>query len=297
MSDGDATTTMGRDLLLQLVKRAERGPEPSVTRTADAPSPLGTRAVLEKIATAKKGTVYLVGAGPGDPAMLTLKAAAMIATADVVLHDDLVTEETRSMAGPQTMLINVGKRCGVKTITQEFIHSSMIRMARANLAVVRLQSGDPLVFGRSGEEMDALSEADVPFEVIPGITSASAAAAMAKVPLTDRRFAHTVAFYSGHRAEAGGEESAPAILGTRVFYMPGRSLRKIAMDCARQGYSADVPCVLVSCATMPNQTMVRTTLARLASLELTPAPSVLLIGWALETYARRQAISSLRASA
>ena len=126
--------------------------------------------------TAQRGTVYLVGAGPGDPELLTLKAARLLATADIVLHDDLVPAAVLAHA-ERALVMNVGKRCGRKNISQEQIHAMMIDEARRGLAVIRLKSGDPLVFGRAGEEMDALRAAEIPFEVVPGITAAFAAAA------------------------------------------------------------------------------------------------------------------------
>ena len=137
--------------------------------------------------SAEAGTVYLVGAGPGDPDLLTLKAARLLAEAGVVLHDDLVPQSILDMAGKQALIISVGKRCGRKKITQAAIHDLMIESARRGLSVIRLKSGDPMIFGRAAEEIEALREAEIPFEVVPGVTAASSAAAFVEASLTDRR--------------------------------------------------------------------------------------------------------------
>ncbi len=139
------------------------------------------------MSNAEAGKVYLVGAGPGDPDMLTVKAARLLADAGVVLHDDLVPQSILNLAGKQALVISVGKRCGRKKITQAAIHELMIVSARRGLAVIRLKSGDPMIFGRAAEEIDALREAGVPFEVVPGVTAASSAAAFLEASLTDRR--------------------------------------------------------------------------------------------------------------
>ena len=227
------------------------------------------------------GTVYLVGAGPGDPELLTLRAARLLATADVVLHDDLVPAAVVSYA-ERALVINVGKRCGRKNITQEQIHAMMVDYARRGMAVVRLKSGDPLVFGRAGEEMDALRSAGVPFEVVPGITAAFAAAAAVQSPLTDRRSAGSVQFSAGHHADRHAPEALRTTSGaTRVIYMPGRDLRAIAARLRAEGLAADLPCVLVSRAGQPEQQVVRTTLGELGSVTSLPAPTILLAGESL----------------
>src|SRR5271163_1285248 len=129
------------------------------------------------MSSAEAGKVYLVGAGPGDPDLLTVKAVRLLADAGVVLHDDLVPQSILNLAGKEALTISVGKRCGRKKITQAAIHELMIASARRGLSVIRLKSGDPMVFGRAAEEMDALREAGIPFEIVPGITAAFAAAA------------------------------------------------------------------------------------------------------------------------
>jgi len=229
---------------------------------------------------AQRGTVYLVGAGPGDPELLTLKAVRLLATADVVLHDDLVPAAVLSHA-ERALAINVGKRCGRKNISQEQIDAMMVDYARRGMAVVRLKSGDPLVFGRAGEEMDALGRAGVPFEIVPGITAAFAAAAAVRRPLTDRRNASSISFSSGHHAAGSTLEPASLAGATRAIYMPGRDLRPIAAQLRSEGLPADLPCVIVSRAAQSDQEIVRITLARLDHVTAGAAPSILLVGEAL----------------
>lgn len=229
---------------------------------------------------ANPGTVYLIGAGPGDPELLTLKAVRLLASADVVLHDDLVPVAILAHA-QRALTLNVGKRCGRKSITQEQINAMMVDYARRGLSVARLKSGDPLVFGRSGEELDALRAAGIPSEVVPGITAAFAAAAALQCPLTDRRSASSVSFSSGHHAPSSAHAPASLAGATRVIYMPGRDLAPVADQLRSEGLSPDLPCVIVSRASQPDQQIVSTTLSRLDRLAAVPAPSILLIGEAL----------------
>jgi len=226
---------------------------------------------------ARPGTVYLVGAGPGNPELLTLKAARLLATCDVVLHDDLVPQAILAHA-ERALVINVGKRCGQKSITQSQIDASLVDYARRGLSVVRLKSGDPLVFGRAGEEMDALRTATIPFEVVPGITAAFAAAAAIQRPLTDRRSASSISFSAGHHAPGSEYEPASLAASTRVVYMPGRDLGPVAAQLRREGLPANLPCVIVSRAAQPDQQVVRTTLDQLDRIPPVPAPSILLAG-------------------
>jgi uroporphyrin-III C-methyltransferase len=246
--------------------------------------------MVADVSAAAKGKVYLVGAGPGDPELLTLKAAALLRSAGLVLHDDLVPPAVIAMVGRQALVLSVGKRCGVKHVQQAEIHTLMIEAARQNLSVVRLKSGDPLVFGRAAEEMDALRAADVPFEVVPGITAAFAAAAQIGCSLTDRRTASSVKFYTGHKAadQVPGQES-PTEAETRVIYMPGRSFRSLAEDRLREGDTADLPCCVISRAAQPEQSIQWSTLGELGNVVPGPAPVLLLTGWALAAAAARDA--------
>src|ERR1700743_991760 len=149
---------------------------------------------------AEKGKVYLVGAGPGDPDLLPVPAAALIQSADFVFHDDLVAPASLDLAHADATIQNVGKRCGSKSVTQDDINELLIHNARAGHCVVRLKAGDPMLFGRAGEERDALQAPSIAFEVVPGVTAGFAAASALQVSLSDRRFASKVIFLTGHRA-------------------------------------------------------------------------------------------------
>src|SRR6201993_1725599 len=174
--------------------------------------------------------VFLVGAGPGDPDLLTVKAHALIRAAEVILHDDLVSTPILALANPHAMVINVGKRCGTKNITQSEINRLMIASARRGLSVIRLKSGDPGLFGRLAEERDALESAGVPYEIVPGVTAALSAAASLGVSLTDRRTSSRIVVVSAHRAHENENEpptdwrTLAANNSTLVIYMPGRNL-------------------------------------------------------------------------
>jgi uroporphyrin-III C-methyltransferase/precorrin-2 dehydrogenase/sirohydrochlorin ferrochelatase len=233
-------------------------------------------------ARAIAGHVALVGAGPGDLELLTVKAVGFIGSADVLLHDDLVPAAILGLAQPHAIVENVGKRCGAKTTTQEEINALMIEHARAGRSVVRLKSGDPLLFGRAAEEMSALDEADVPYEIVPGISAAFAAAASLGRSLTDRDWASHVIFSTGHHAQSHNREALPALeAGTRVIYMPGRDLNLLAAEWQAEGLPADLPCAVVSRAAQPDQQVVHTTLGELASIAPAAAPSILIAGWAV----------------
>jgi uroporphyrin-III C-methyltransferase/precorrin-2 dehydrogenase/sirohydrochlorin ferrochelatase len=228
------------------------------------------------------GHVALVGAGPGDPELLTVKAVRLIESGDVLLHDDLVPEAILDLAAPAAEIVNVGKRCGTKTITQDEINALMIEHARAGRSVVRLKSGDPLLFGRAAEEIDALDEADVPYEIVPGVSAAFAAAAALGRSLTDREWASHVVFSTGHHAQSHNREALPALeAGTRVVYMPGRDLNLLAAEWLAEGLPVDLPCAVVSRAAQPDQQVVHTTLGELDSVALAAAPSILIAGWAV----------------
>jgi siroheme synthase len=186
----------------------------------------------------------------------------------------------------------------VKRVRQSEIHTLMIDAARQQLSVVRLKSGDPLVFGRAAEEMDALRAADVPFEVVPGITAAFAAAAQIGCSLTDRRTASSVEFHTGHKAidqEMPSQEVATEAV-TRVVYMPGRSFRSFAEERLRAGDAVDMPCCVISRAAQPEQSIQWSTLRELGEVVPGPAPVLLLTGWALADAAARDADSDARVS-
>jgi uroporphyrin-III C-methyltransferase/precorrin-2 dehydrogenase/sirohydrochlorin ferrochelatase len=231
---------------------------------------------------AAAGHVALVGAGPGDAELLTVQAVRLIESADVLLHDDLVPAAILDLALPHAVVENVGKRCGTKTITQEEINALMIEHARAGRSVVRLKSGDPLLFGRAAEELAALDAAGIPYEIVPGVSAAFAAAAALGRSLTDREWASHVIFSTGHHAQSHNREALPALeAGTRVVYMPGRDLALMAAEWLVEGLPADLPCAVVSRAAQPDQQVVHTTLGELGSVAPAAAPSILIAGWAL----------------
>jgi uroporphyrin-III C-methyltransferase / precorrin-2 dehydrogenase / sirohydrochlorin ferrochelatase len=236
---------------------------------------------------------FLVGAGPGDPDLLTVKAAALLRSADLILHDDLVPPPILALAGPLSMVVNVGKRCGIKKITQLEINRMMIAAARRGMRVIRLKSGDPGVFGRLAEELDALEAADIAFEVVPGITAGVAAAASLRVSLTDRRKSSRILIVSGHQAQENQrtEKTDWKALAREdtmlVIYMPGRDLATFARELLDAGLSPATPAVVVSRASTPQQREWCTTLAGLPSVSRTDAPAILLIGRSLERAAQR----------
>jgi uroporphyrin-III C-methyltransferase / precorrin-2 dehydrogenase / sirohydrochlorin ferrochelatase len=257
---------------------------------------LRSRGPLQERASGESGHVYLVGAGPGDPDLLTVKAVRVIQAADVILHDDLVPQAILDLA-PRSEILNVGKRCGTKRITQDEINDLMVEYARGGRTVVRLKSGDPLIFGRAAEEMDALGEAGIRFEIVPGITSALAAAASIPASLTDRRAASNVIFSTGHHAQSHNEAALPSIEdATRVVYMPGRDLTLLAEQWLAEGLPPDFPCVLVSRAAQADQQVRQTTLGNLGREAAMQAPSVLLAGWAVGKLSRSALESEIATS-
>jgi uroporphyrin-III C-methyltransferase/precorrin-2 dehydrogenase/sirohydrochlorin ferrochelatase len=267
-----ATHPSGETRKLLLHQLAER----QICASATCPSRLMVRGPVED----KRGAVALVGAGPGDPDLLTVKALRLLQTADVVLHDDLVPPAILALAARHAEIVNVGKRCGAKSITQEEINALMIEHARFRRSVVRLKSGDPLIFGRAAEEIAALTEAGVCYEIVPGITAAFAAAASIGCSLTDRGSASNVTFSTGHHAQSHNHAPLPEIEDTtRVVYMPGRDLTLLAAEWLAEGLPADFPCALISHAAQPTQQVRCCSLAELGDLSPMPAPSVLIAGW------------------
>lgn len=226
------------------------------------------------------GTVYLVGAGPGDPELLTRKAWRVLQSANVVLHDDLVSQEILRALPPSAQIMNVGKRCGTKGISQAEINALMVQLAREVKVVARLKSGDPLLFGRAGEEMEALRRAGIEFEVIPGVTAALGAAASAQISLTDRRHASRVVFVTAHREGGTGlhNERHVAEDTTYVIYMPGNRYAELAAELQAAGIGADIPCAVISRATTKDETIWRTTIARLHECPAAASPSLLVVG-------------------
>jgi len=227
------------------------------------------------------GKVYLVGAGPGDPELLTVKALRLLRTADVVLHDDLVAPEILKLIPPSADVRNVGKRNGSKTIRQEEINFLMVTLAASGLQVVRLKSGDPLIFGRAGEEIEALRRANIEYEIVPGVTSALGAAAAAGIPLTHRRASSTLVLAAGHHAAENSSADWKGLTwqdSTLVIYMPGSNYGEVSNRLRAAGFTAETPCAIISRATTPQQQIHSTTVEHLARAPKLAAPTLLFVG-------------------
>ena len=226
------------------------------------------------------GKVYLVGAGPGDPDLLTVKAARLLARAGIVFHDSLVSREVLGLIARDAEVIDVGKRCGHKLLTQEEINSVLVSAAAKHEVVIRLKGGDPLVFGRAGEEIEALRKAAVEFEIVPGITAALGAAAAAGISLTDRRAASQIVISTFSRGTEGAAMDWGAVTSTTTLaiYMPGPDYAEVAHRLREGGLPEDLPCVIVSNATGTEQQIRWTNLARLANEEKLPAPALMIVG-------------------
>ena len=225
-------------------------------------------------------TVHLVGAGPGDPELLTVRAARLIAGADVIVHDALVDASVLGLARPGAELIDVGKRPGRST-PQELINTLLVHLGHEGREVVRLKGGDPFVFGRGGEEALALRDAGVDFDVVPGVTSAVGAPAAAGIPVTHRGVSVGFTVVTGHR-ESGGAHSvnweAIAQTGGTVIVLMGVAEREvIAARLMAGGLAAETPVAAVRNGTRPDQEIARTTLGELATCAV-ESPATLVIG-------------------
>ncbi|MEJ2654063.1 MAG: siroheme synthase CysG, partial [Acidihalobacter sp.] len=215
---------------------------------------------------ATQPAVALVGAGPGDPDLLTLKALQLIQGCDVVLYDALVSEQIMDLVRPEAERVFVGKRAGGVHTPQGEIQRLLLDYARRGLRVVRLKGGDPMIFGRGGEEAEALVRADIAFEVVPGISAANGCAAYAGIPLTHREHAYTLVITSGCAHPDGSEHDWSALAkpqNTLVFYMPLHELASIGAQLAAHGLPVDWPAALVTEGTQPSQ---RVLLGKLESL-------------------------------
>jgi uroporphyrin-III C-methyltransferase len=230
----------------------------------------------------RRGKVWLVGAGPGDPGLLTVKAHALVSRADVLAHDELVSPEILALAPAGAERIAVGRRAAGCKHHEARIHPLVVLRALEGREVVRLKGGDPMVFGRGGEEAEELAAARVPFEIVPGISAALAAAASTGIPLTHRDVASSVTFATAHAAT--GETMPDAAMhasGTVVFYMGLGRLEATCDELIAAGRSAATPAAVVSRATLPDQKVVVGTLAdvaRLARAAVLQAPALLLVG-------------------
>jgi len=233
-----------------------------------------------------KGIVYLIGAGPGSPDLITVKGKECLQEADVVVYDYLASESLLSLAGEDAETIYAGKKSGRHSMSQEEINNLLIEKAKEGLTVARLKGGDPFIFGRGGEEAMELSRAGITFEIVPGVTSAVAVPAYAGIPLTHRGYSSTVCFITGHedptREESNINWSALSeSSGTLVFLMGIGNLEKIARKLIESGRPSDSPVVVIGNGTMPNQRTITGTLANISKkvkdADLTP-PGVIVVG-------------------
>lgn len=227
------------------------------------------------------GKVYLVGAGPGDPELLTLKALRVLKSADAILHDDLISPEILQLAPVSAQMYNVGKRYGEKKITQLEISFLMLTLVGSGLQVVRLKSGDPLVFGRAGEEIEELRKADIDYEIVPGVTSAFGAAAATGIPLTHRNIASSLIMVTARQASNNNRDDWRRLISsgaTLAIYMPGQDYLSLSTELQAAGLSVDTPCAIVSQATTPRQRTAVSTLAQLPNQAQLPSPTLLIVG-------------------
>jgi uroporphyrin-III C-methyltransferase / precorrin-2 dehydrogenase / sirohydrochlorin ferrochelatase len=230
------------------------------------------------------GEVTLVGAGPGDPELLTLKALRALQDADVILHDRLVSDAVLDLARRDAVRISVGKAAGSIGSTQEQINQLLIEHASAGKRVVRLKGGDPFIFGRGGEELEALAQAQISFSVVPGITAAAGCAAYAGIPLTHRDHAHSVTFVTAHADKDGKEPDWRALAQpgtTAVFYMGLARIEHIVARLIEHGASPELPAGLIAQGTLPEQRVVTATLRTIgaaAQQARMQSPALLVVG-------------------
>lgn len=231
------------------------------------------------------GKVYLIGAGPGDPELLTLKAARLMAEADVVVHDRLVSDQIMALVPEATRRVFVGKTAGSHPVPQSRINGILVELAQEGLIVARVKGGDPLIFGRGSEEAAELARAGIEVEIVPGITAAQGASATTGVPLTHRGVSAGVRYLTGHRAEDA--QGGPDWTGladpdtTLVVYMGALQIGAIAGGLMGAGRAGDTPVLAISSATLPEERRLATTLERVEAdfaVDPLPAPVLFIIG-------------------
>jgi uroporphyrinogen III methyltransferase/synthase len=227
----------------------------------------------------RKGKVYLVGAGPGDPELITVKGLKLIQQADAIVYDFLIDQRLLSFARKDAELICAGKSSSHHTMKQDEINQLLAEKAKEYSVVVRLKNGDPYVFGRGAEEAASLAEQGIPFEVVSGISSAVAVPASAGIPVTHRDYASSVAIITGHRRD--DEEVKIANADTLVFLMPVANLQRIAKRLLEEGRSPETPCALIEKGTLPGQKVVQGNLANIfndSKAQDIKAPAVFVVG-------------------
>ena len=231
-----------------------------------------------------RGFVWLVGAGPGAPDLITLRGLRVLQAAEAVVYDELVNRELLTHCPPGCEQHAVGKRAGCHSATQPEINGLLVALGAAGKKVVRLKGGDPMIFGRVGEEIEALRAAGIPFEIVPGVTAATASGAAAQLPLTHRDYSSAVVFVTGHQCAANTSAIDWAALAklraTLCFYMGVRRLPEIAKNLLGHGMTADMPIAVISEATLPAQKILTGTLrdAEKLSAGLAGQPALVVIG-------------------
>ena len=240
--------------------------------------------MLTAKATESKGFVWLIGAGPGAADLITVRGWKLLQTAQAVVYDELANDELLKNCPVGCELHAVGKRAGKHSATQGEINTLLVSLAGAGKRVVRLKGGDPLVFGRAGEEIEALRAAGLPFEIVPGVTAATASAAVAGLPLTHRDFSSAVVFVTGHQCAANTSAldwgALAKLRATLCFYMGVRRLPEIAHNLLAHGMPAEMPLALICEATLPTQRIVITTLGaaeKISADQISP-PALVVIG-------------------
>ncbi|WP_082140366.1 uroporphyrinogen-III C-methyltransferase [Halomonas sp. PR-M31] len=252
----------------------------------------GSGAKLQLLRDFPRGQVCLMGAGPGDPDLLTLKALKRLQVAEVILHDRLVSEEILALANPRAQRLYVGKARSQHSLPQEGINQALIDWARQGKRVVRLKGGDPFIFGRGGEELETLASAQIAFEVVPGVTAASGCAAYAGIPLTHRDHAQSVRFVTGHLSNGSCNLDWATLARpgqTLVFYMGLGSLDEIRHGLQTHGLSGDTPLALIEQGTTARQKVHVGTLAYLPTSlkqEQIRPPTLIIVGSVVSLHAR-----------
>ena len=244
--------------------------------------------LLDGHQTLAVGEVYLIGAGPGDPELMTFKALRLLQRADIVLHDRLVNPDIVAMARRDAEKLYVGKQRSDHSVPQDRINELLVELALQGKRVARLKGGDPFVFGRGGEEIELLAQKKIPFQVVPGITAANAAACYAGIPLTHRDYAQSVRFVTGHTRDGKLQHRWEEFLSdteTLVFYMGLVGLPIICAQLIAHGRPANTPVALIERATLPQQRLLSGTLATIESLVESAkpqAPTLIIVGRVVE---------------